>query len=124
MRPKRSRVKWYSICPRVTKKDNEGSSYEEYSTSFSVLGEVWSASSKLQVEMYGERVNTILNCHLFGAYQIVQNESGQTEYVCSNGSLKEGDGMCVYVGENESPDYRIISVKPYREYLTLEVEKL
>lgn len=44
-------------------------------------------------------------------------------YILDNGTdLMELDGICLFVGENTEPDYRIVAIKPYR-FLTLEVER-
>lgn len=45
-------------------------------------------------------------------------------YILENGTdIQESDGICLFVGKDAVPDYRIISIKPYR-MLSLEVEKL
>ena len=37
--------------------------------------------------------------------------------------LEEGDGVCVFVGMDSKPDYKILSIKPYSHQL-IELEKI
>lgn len=123
MRMKRSRTRALYFKNKNVTKDKEGVPNISYGTPFKFIGEIWPASSKLQVEMYGDRVNSIMNCKIKGHY-IIEQEEGVTYYEFENRKIiKEGDGLCVNVKKKESPDYRIISIKPYKP-LTLEVEKL
>lgn len=123
MRIKQSRIKRYSHRQAIPKKDNEGNSYVEYGSPASFEAEVWPAGGKLQVEMYGQRVNQIQNCRINGTYEVVTDEKGRVSYWIGHMEIREGDGICLNVQESNEPDYRIISIRPYR-YLTLEVERL
>ena len=123
MRMKRSRIRALHFKTKNVTKDKEGVPNISYGAPFEFVGEIWSASNKLQVETYGDRVNSIMNCKIKGHY-IIKQEEGVTCYEFENRKIiKEGDGLCVNVKKEESPDYRIISIKPYKP-LTLEVEKL
>ena len=123
MRMKRSRTRALYFKNKNVTKDKEGVPNISYGTPFKFIGEIWPASSKLQVEMYGDRVNSIMNCKIKDHY-IIEQEEGVTYYDFGNGKIiKESDGLCVNVKKEESPDYRIISIKPYKPR-TLEVEKL
>lgn len=123
MRMKRSRTRALYFKNKNVTKDKEGVPNISYGTPFKFIGEIWPASSKLQVEMYGDRVNSIMNCKIKGHY-IIKQEEGVTYYDFGNGKIiKESDGLCVNVDEYENPDYRIISIKPYK-LLCLEVEKI
>ena len=52
------------------------------------------------------------------------DEKGRMHYILENGTdIQESDGICLFVGKDAVPDYRIISIKSYR-MLSLEVEKL
>ena len=118
MRLKRNRLKTYSHRMAVPRKDNEGGSYIEYGPPSSFSAEVWPAGGKLQAEMYGQRIHNILNCRIDGDYEILTDCNGRVCYRVDGVTIREGDGICLYV-----PDYKIISIRPYR-YLTLEVERL
>lgn len=59
-----------------------------------------------------------------GKYEMKPDEKGRLHYILENGTdIQESDGICLFVGSDREPDYKIISIKPYR-MLTLEVEKL
>jgi len=84
---------------------------------------VWPAGGKLQAEIYGQRLNYICNCKVDGAYTIENDEDGTLRYKFNGFGLKEGDGICIYAGEDSKPDYKIIAIKPYKP-LYMEVEKI
>ena len=59
-----------------------------------------------------------------GSYKIQTDEKGRLHYILEDGTdIEERDGICLYVAADQLPDYRIISIKPYR-FLTMEVEKI
>lgn len=124
MRIKRSRIEEYYWKKRISKKDKEGSSYEEWGAAVSFKGESWLASGKVQAQQYGERLPYIRNMKIEGKYTIETDEKGMVSYGFENGmKIMESDGICLYVGENQKPDYKIISIKPYKP-LKLEVERI
>lgn len=122
MRLKRNRLKTYYHTKRIIEKDKEGGTIETYGAAVSFSGEVWPGGGKLQAEMYGERLPYIRNIRVDGVYEIQEDEKGTIHYIFKNGlDMTEGDGLYLYT--TEKPDYRIISIKPYR-FLTLEAEKI
>lgn len=124
MRLKRSRLRQYHHKKRIQEKDNEGSSYTAYGEAQSFTGEAWPASGKIQAEQYGERLGYIQNIRIDGKYSVKADEKNVVHYVLENGvDMVEGDGICLFVGKDADPDYKIISIRPYR-FLKLEVEKL
>lgn len=124
MRLKRSRLNQYYHRAAAKKKDKEGSSYTEYEPAKAFCGEVWPASGKVQAEMYGERLSYIRNVRIDGKYVITTDRTGKEHYVFTDSlDITENDGMCLYASEGAEPDYRIISIRPYR-FLKLEAEKL
>lgn len=87
-------------------------------------GVCWPASGKIQAAQYGQRLAYIRNVKIEGKYEVRADEKGRIHYILKNGmDLEELDGICLYTGEKQNPDYKIIAVKPYR-FLTLEVEKI
>lgn len=98
--------KTYYIKRKTVIEDNEGGKYPGYSESIEIQANVYPASGKLQAEIYGERLNYILNMLYDG-----------TE------SINEGDGICVYVPKDNEPDYKVISIKRY-SHLFIELEKI
>ena len=98
--------KTYYLRKKTIIEDNEGGKYQEYSESIEIQANIYPASGKLQAEIYGERLNYILNM-LYDGQE----------------SINEGDGICVYVSKDNEPDYKIISIKRYR-HLFIELEKI
>lgn len=100
-------LKTYYVKSKTITTDNEGGKYHSYSdTPKEIKANIWPAGGKLQAEIYGERLNYILNMLYDG--DVV---------------LNEGDGVCVYVDGNKPPDYSIISIKRYSHQL-IELEKI
>ena len=124
MRMRRNRIQTYYHKKRIITKDSEGSTSEEYGTASSISGESWPASGKVQAEQYGQRLSYIRNVRLNGKYKIQTDEKGNPHYIFEDGTdLQESDGICLYAGQDQNPDYKIISIKPER-FLTLEVERI
>ena len=99
--------KLYYLKKKISLTDAEGGKYYTYSsTATEIMANIWPASGKLQAEIYGQRLNYILNMLYDGAEE-----------------LKEGDGICVYVPSTSDPDYKVISIKPYSHKL-IELEKI
>lgn len=124
MRIKRSRLETYYHRKREVKKDSEGSTREQYGAAVSFCGESWPAGGKVQAEQYGQRLSYIRNLRIDGKYTMQTDENGMVHYILENGAdIMELDGVCIFVEKEQRPDYRIISMKPYR-FLTLEVERI
>lgn len=105
MRVKNTKV--YYKKTRVLTKDNEGNKVTSYSDAQEIKANIYPASGKVQAEMYGDRLNYILNMLYDGKL-----------------ALKEKDGICVYVSADSAPDYEIISIKPYSKHYLIELEKV
>lgn len=100
-------LKTYYLKPKIVITDNEGGKYPGYSsTSTEIRANIWPASGKLQAEIYGLRLNYILNM-LYDGTEVIN----------------EGDGVCVYVEAENEPDYKVISIKRYSHQL-IELEKI
>lgn len=124
MRLKQSRLKQYHHKKRTTGKDKEGSTCDVYGTACSFTAEVWAAGGKVQAEMYGERLKYIHNIRIEDTYKVETDEKGLVHYILSSGAdITESDGICLFVGPESDPDYRVVSIRPYR-FLRLEVERL
>lgn len=119
---RRKRVQTLYLKSKNVSRDKEGVPEITYGRAVELKGEVWPASGKLQVEMYGERISYIRNCKIEGRYNI-RTEGEHITYVFGDFTLREGDGICLYAGEYDKPDYKIISIKPYNP-LYMELEKL
>ena len=104
MRIKNKKI--YYLKKKTVIEDNEGGKYPGYSEAVEINANISPASGKLQAEIYGERLNYILNMLYYGRE-----------------SINEGDGICVYVSKDSEPDYKVISIKRY-SHLFIELEKI
>jgi len=98
--------KTYYLKKKTIIEDNEGGKYPGYSEPIEIKANISPASGKLQAEIYGERLNYILNMLYDGPLELV-----------------EGDGICVYVSRDSEPDYKVISIKRY-SHKAIELEKI
>lgn len=103
---KKSRLKPYSLKRFKKTVTDEGVAKEGYSDKLEeVRLELWPATSKLQSEIYGERVNDILNA----------NASKTTD-------INVKDGICI--DSKIDVTHRVISKKVYSEHQVLELERV
>lgn len=124
MRIKQNRLKTYYCRTRIFKKDNEGSTYEEWGAAIPFSGESWPASGKAQAQQYGERLPYIYNLKIDGEYVTSVDDKGIITYEFNDGlKIRETDGICLFVGQDKSPDYKVISIRPYHP-LKLEIERI
>lgn len=100
-------MKSYHLRRRKTGKDSEGGSIVEYEEAVEIKAIIWPAGGRVQAEMYGERLSYIKNMEYGGAE-----------------AMQEGDGICVFVGPEEKPDYKIISIKPEYSPKVMELERI
>lgn len=124
MRIKRSRLRDLYLRKRIAQKDKEGATSEGWEKALRFAGECWPASGLAQIQQYGERLNYILNMKVDGSYAVRPKEHGVSYAFGDNLVFRERDGICVRVGKDSDPDYRIISIKPYRQQLKMELEKI
>lgn len=124
MRLKRSRLNKYWHKAAIQKKDGEGNTYIEYGSAVSFMAEMWTGGGEVQEKMYGIRLPNIRNLRIDGKYQEIPGTPGKIRYRLSCGAeITVNDGICIYSGQEEKPDYKVVAIYPYR-FLTLEVEKL
>lgn len=124
MRLRESRLQTHYHRKKIIEKDKEGCVSERYGPPSAFRGEYWPASGKVQAQQYGQRLGYIQNIKIDGGYNIQSDERGKVHYILDNGAdITELDGICLFVGQNVEPDYKIVAIKPYR-FLTLEVESL
>ena len=119
---KASRIQTMYLRRKSITKDGEGVPAVVWGSATQLKGEHWPAGGQLQVQTYGDRVNYMKNVRIRGEYQII-TENSHTAYQFSGFTLCEGDGLCIDVDSTNSPDYKIISIRPYKP-LRLEVERI
>ena len=115
--------KTYYLREKTVITDDEGGKYDGYSAAKEFKACIYPASSKLQAEMYGERLKSILNALCDESYSVEVKEKVVSYVTATGAKFCEGAGICVYVPQDAEPDYKIISIKPY-SHLVMELEKL
>lgn len=106
MRLKKNRLKAYNMRKFQVIKTDEGIKREGYSDeTIEIKAEIWPASGRLQAEIYGERLNYILNANI---------EKSTT--------IAEKDGLCI--DKIDQVTHRVISIKEYSNHKVLELERV
>lgn len=93
--------KTYQLKKRTIITDSEGGKYPDFAEPIEINANIYPASGKLEAEIYGERLNYILN--------MLYDE---------NEEIVEGDCI-VYNNSN----YIVISIKNYSNHKLIELEK-
>lgn len=103
---KKNRLKPYPLRRFKKTVSDEGVVKEGYADEAEeVRLELWPASSKLQSEIYGERLNDILNAN-----------------ASKNADINVKDGVCI--DSKTEVTHRVISKKVYSQHQVLEVERV
>lgn len=106
MRLKKNRLKSYNLRKFQVVKTDEGIKREGYSDKVvEIKAEVWPASGGLQAELYGERLNYIMNA----------NVEKSTE-------IAEKDGLCI--DDLDKVTHQVVSIKEYSNHKVLELERV
>lgn len=90
--------------PRIEVTD-EGSRFETYEglPALTARMTVYPASSRRMLEIYGPRLNQMLNAITF------------------NSEIKIGDGVCV---ESDDPDHKVVGRRVYSQHYELDLERM
>ena len=103
---KKSRLKPYPLRRFRKTVSDEGVAKEGYADEVEeVRLELWPASSKLQSEIYGERLNDILNAN-----------------ASKDADINVKDGICI--DSKTDVTHRVISKKIYSKHQVLELERV
>ena len=103
---KKSRLKLYPMKRFKKIVTDEGIAKEGYTDEVEeVRLELWPASSKLQSEIYGERLNDILNAN-----------------ASKDANINVKDGVCIE--SKTEVTHRVISKKVYSQHQVLELERV
>lgn len=107
MRMRKSQMKKYHLKRKRTTKNSEGGTKVSYDAAVEIEATIWPAGGRIQAEMYGERLKYMKNMEYSGPE-----------------TMQEGDGICVFVGPELDPDYRIVSIKAEYSPKVMELEAL
>lgn len=103
---KKNRLKPYNLKRFKKIVTDEGIAKEGYADEVEeVRLELWPASSKLQSEIYGERLNDILNAN-----------------TSKDANINVKDGVCIE--SKTEVTHRVISKKVYSQHQVLELERV
>lgn len=103
---KKNRLKPYPLRRFEKTVSDEGVAKEGYADKVEeVRLELWPAASKLQSEIYGDRVNDILNAN-----------------ASKDADINVKDGVCI--DSKTEVTHRVISKKVYSQHQVLEVERV
>ena len=103
---KRNRLKPYNLRRFKKTVTNEGVAKEVYTDEVEEIRlELWPASSDLQSEIYGERLNDILNAN-----------------ASKSADINVKDGVCI--DSKSEVTHRVISKKVYSHHQVLELERV
>ena len=121
-RLKQTRLRTFLVRPRIVAKDDEGVPMIAFGDPIAVRGEIWPATSKRQIEQYGDRIDDIANMRIQGNYAITLDKRVVAVNVENGPLIHPGDGVHVYAPEDEDPDYEVRAFTQYYP-LRLEVER-
>lgn len=92
---------------KIPATDGEGTEYSTYDpVPIKIKAKIQPAGGKAMAEMYGERLK----------YMRTMRYDGQL-------NLNEGDGLCIYVSPDNSPDYKITAINPW-DIKVFDLEKV
>ena len=95
---------------REVTKDNKGNQKIDFIEPVEIKMVIQPATSSVLAQIYGEKLNTVKSCK----YQGIAIQEGQNEL----------DGVCVYVGATEKPDYKIASIQTFTDHVNVTLERL
>lgn len=108
MRLRQRDLKKYQYKTYGKFKEPDGTTYTGYdSVGREIKAKIQPAGGKMLSEIYGLRLAYMLTMY------------------CENGAiLKENDGICVYVGKDKDPDYKVIAIRPWNTHIVADLEKV
>lgn len=89
--------------------DDEGNDITKYLDPIPVRMNVQSASGAVNAQIYGSRLSSMKSCK----YQGNELKEGRDE----------NSGVCVYVGKDEQPDYKVVSIQPFSTHVNVMLER-
>lgn len=123
MRLRQTRIETLHVRP-VTVTHTADGDVTDWGEAAAFQGTKWPAGGRVQTEMYGNRVQDVFNVKVQGKYKAELDETTrQPVYMFQDFTLKLNDGICIYAAPDATPDYRIVSIKPY-EPLQMEVMRI
>ncbi|WP_205272309.1 hypothetical protein [Lactococcus taiwanensis] len=91
------------------KQDDEGNDQVNYLAPIALEMNVQSASGAVNATIYGSKLSSMKACK----YQGNELKEGRDE----------NSGICLYVGKDSSPDYRIKSIQAFSTHINVMLER-
>lgn len=104
MRLRNNQLRHYKFYRRTVTRDKEGNRITSYDYHSDIRADIHPISGQLEATMYGEKLRYMLEMIYSGSMDI-----------------SEGDGIAV---DADTADYKVISIKRYRDYKVMELERL
>lgn len=105
MRLRQRDLKTVYIKPWTSVKDDEGCSTDGYGRPYEIKGSIQPLSGQVAATEHGLKLKYMLSMRIEDI-----------------GTIKEKDGVCVYVDSTAQPDYEVVSIKPWTIHV-LELKK-
>lgn len=89
--------------------DDEGNDQVKYLDPIQLFMNVQSASGSVNAQIYGSQISSMKSCK----YQGSELKEARDE----------NSGVCVYVDQDEQPDYKIKSIQPFSTHINVMLER-
>lgn len=109
MRLKKNDLVTVYFRERTVSQDDESNEIPSWGDSVALEMNVQSASGAVNATIYGSKLSSMKSCK----YQGDLLKEGRDE----------GNGICLYVKEDETPDYRINSIQPFSTHFNIMLER-
>ncbi len=103
MRLRNNQLKSYGFYKRTVTKDNEGNRVVDYEYHSDIRADIHPVSGQIEATMYGEKLKYMLEMIYSGSVDI-----------------SEGDAVAI----SDVADYKVVSIKEYRNFRVMELERL
>ena len=139
MRLRQTRVRTFTMRPRILTKDNEGVPYITYipaydesesgdesgidDTSYTVKGYFWDGAGTRRIEEHGDVVENTASMRIEGEYRIALEDGAPKVEFADGRELHLNDGVYVYADVEGEPDYVVTKILEHRP-LRVEVEHI
>lgn len=104
MRLRNNQLKSYGFYKRTVTKDNEGNRVVDYEYHSDIRADIHPVSGQIEATMYGEKLRYMLEMIYSGSVDI-----------------SEGDAVATV---SDVADYKVVSIKEYRNFRVMELERL
>lgn len=109
MRLRKRDLQTVFIRTAALSQDDEGNDTVEWKQAEEIEANVQSASGTVNATIYGSKLSSMKSMK----YQGERFKEGRDE----------GTGVCLYVSDTETPDYKILSIQPFSTHVNIMLER-